>query len=143
MILLTPIEILINIIFSTGSMIGFFYVYKKTLYIAALICGINSYIELIYRTFMGQIPIITHGLDLMIIPETILMIYFAYIIYKDGFRYIPIMIAVLFLNFLLLSIIGHKFYGEIGIGFMLILIIWVSQSSHPCKVNPWSCRHCE
>lgn len=136
------IEILINILFSTGAMVGFFYIYKKTHLSMALLAGTLSYVEMIFRTFLYNHSTIMQGIDTLMIPELIIMIYFMIYIWRDGFKWIPIMILTLFIGYGLLMSVGHTFYGEIGVGFMLILMIWVSQSKRPCSVNPWECRKC-
>lgn len=137
-----PIEIIINIIFSTGAMVGFFYIFKKTHLIMALLAGTLSYVEMIFRTFLYNHTIIMQGIDLLMIPELIIMIYFTIYIWREGFRWLPVMILTLFTGYVLLMSIGHVFYGEIGVGFMLMLMVWVSQSKRPCTVNPWECRKC-
>lgn len=135
------VEILINIIFSTVSMIGMFYIYKQTHLWPALLGGVLSYTELLCRTFMGQFPIIIQGLNILVIPEILIMIYFLYHINKEGFTYLTIMTLTLLIGYILLLFIHHPFYGEVGLGFTFILLIWTSQSKHPCKVNPWACRN--
>jgi hypothetical protein len=136
------IEIIINIIFSTGAMVGFFYIYKKTHLIMALLAGTLSYVEMIFRTFLNTYPTAMQGIDLLMIPELIIMIYFTVYIWREGFKWLPIMILILFTGYLLLMSVGHIFYGEIGVGFMLMLMVWVSQSKRPCSINPWECKEC-
>jgi hypothetical protein len=135
-------EIIINIIFSTGAMVGFFYIFKKTHLYMALAAGTLSYIEMIFRTFLHNQAIAMQGVDLLMVPELIIMIYFVIYIWREGFKWLPLMILTLFTGYILLMSIGHVFYGEIGVGFMLMLMVWVSQSKRPCSVNPWECRKC-
>jgi hypothetical protein len=105
-----------------------------------LIAGGMTYFELLVRLFMENSPIMMNGLNLLLIPETLIIIYMAYYTYRDGFRWIPLMLMALLITFLMMISIGHTFYGDLGIMFGLIMIIWVNQSTHPCSINPWECR---
>lgn len=133
-------EIIINIIFSTCSMISFFYIYKKTQLWPALLAGALSYTELLFRTFMGQYPLVVQGLNLLVIPELFIMIYFLIYMYIDGFKWLTLLTIVLFSGYILLLVIGHSFYGDTGLIFMLILLVWTGQSNRPCTINPWECK---
>jgi hypothetical protein len=133
-------EIILNICFSVGASIAFFYVYKKTKLLSMLVAGGITYFELLIRLFMEQAPIMMQGINLLLIPEVAIIIYMAYYTYRDGFKYIPLMLIVLLISFFSMMSIGHKFYGDIGIMFGLIMIIWVNVSSYPCKTDPWNCQ---
>jgi hypothetical protein len=50
------------------------------------------------------------------------------------------MLGILLISFIAMESIGHQFYGDIGIMFALILMIWVSRSPIRCKVNPFECE---
>lgn len=133
-------EIILNISFSIGASIAFFYVYKKTRLLSMLVAGGITYFELLCRLFMEARPMAYTGIDLLLIPEIAIILYMAYYTYKDGFKYIPLMLIVLIISFFAMMSIGHKFYGDIGIMFGLIMIIWANVSSYPCKIDPWNCK---
>lgn len=135
-----PAEIILNISFSIGASIAFFYVYKKTKLNSMLLAGAITYFELLCRLFLNAIPIANTGLDLLLIPEILIILYMAYYTYKDGFIYIPLMLIVLLISFFAMMNIGHQFYGDIGIMFGLIMIIWANVSNYPCKIDPWNCK---
>ena len=136
-------EIILNIMFSALASIAFFYVYKKTHLHLMLFAGAITYIELLCRLFISQIPYVSQYTQLLLIPETIIIIYMIYYTYKDGFKWIPAMMIGLLITFALLISIDHTFYGDLGVMFSLILIIWVSQSKKPCTIDPFNCRKCE
>ncbi len=138
---MSPIEIIINILFSSISMLGFFYIYKQTYLNMALLAGTLSYLELAFRTLLGQYPIVIQGLNLLFIPEITIMIYFTILIYKDGNKLLPIMIIAMLIAYILLTMINHSFYGEVGLAFVLICMIWTSETTRTCQVNPWQCKH--
>lgn len=140
MINLLPQEIILNISFSIGASIAFFYVYKKTRLLSMLVAGGITYFELLCRLFFEAIPIANTGLNLLLVPEIAIILYMAYYTYKDGFKYIPLMLITLIISFFAMMNIGHKFYGDIGIMFGLIMIIWANVSSYPCKIDPWNCK---
>lgn len=133
-------EMILNISFSIGASIVFFYVYKKTRLYSMLIAGGITYFELLCRLFMQDIPIMNTGINLLVVPEILIILYMAYYIWNDGFKWIPMMLIVLIISFLCLASIGHTFYGDIGIMFGLIMIIWANQSTHPCDIDPWECN---
>lgn len=140
MIILLPAEIILNISFSIGASIAFFYVYKKTRLLSMLVAGGITYFELLCRLFLENSPIMMNGLNILLVPEIAIILYMAYYTYKDGFKYIPLMLIVLLISFFAMMSIGHKFYGDIGIMFGLIMIIWANVSSYPCKIDPWNCQ---
>lgn len=136
-----PQEILINIIFSTTTFIAFFYIYKQTHLNIMLLAGAITYFEMLTRIFLIEYnPILgIPGINLLMLPELFILIYMVYYIYKDGFPYIALMIIAMIGAFLSLISIGHIFYGDLGIIFSLILLIWVAYSKKPCNINPWKC----
>lgn len=134
-----PAEIILNLVFSILASIAFFYAYKKTHLLVMLIAGGMTYFELLIRLFMEN-TIMIQGLNILLIPEVIIILYMAYYTYKDGFKWIPLMLIALLATFGALLSIGHTFYGDIGVMFGLIMIIWVNQSTHPCSINPWECK---
>jgi hypothetical protein len=137
-----PQEIVLNIVFSGLASVAFFYVYKKSKLIIMLLAGILTYIELLIRLFgIDYTPLIhMQGLDLLMLPEILIIIYMIYYTWKDGFTYIPIMLFGLISTFFVMISMGHTFYGDIGVMFGLISIIWVNQSCTPCNVNPFECN---
>lgn len=132
--------IIVNLIFSSCSMLAFYYIYKKTHLNVALLGAVMCYIELLIRTIFFNNPVIIGKLSLLNVPEIGIMLYFIIVTYYEGFRWIPGMITVVMIAYALLSNIGHTFHGEIGAMLALILIIWVSQSKRPCSINPWECK---
>jgi hypothetical protein len=133
-------EIILNIMFSGLASIAFFYVYKKTHLYAMLAAGAITYFELLTRLFAENIPTFILTNNLLIIPETIIIIYMLIYVLKEGFRWIPLMLVGLLVTFLILLSIGHTFYGDVGAIFGPICIIWVNQSTTPCNNNPWECK---
>lgn len=136
-------EVILNIFFSATASIAFFYIYKKTHMNIMLLAGGITYFELLCRLFMSTIPTATTTLNYLMIPEIAIILYMIYYTWHDGFTIIPLMLIGLLSSFTLLLSIGHTFYGDIGIMFSLILIIWVSQSQKPCTIDPFNCRKCE
>jgi hypothetical protein len=133
-----PQEIILNIGFSILASIAFFYTYKKSQLMAMLIAGMMTYFELLIRLFMAN-TIMIQGINLLLIPEIFIIIYMIWFTYQDGFKWIPLMLIGLLVSFSMLISIGHQFYGDLGVMFGLIMIIWVNQSTHPCSINPWAC----
>lgn len=142
-------EIILNVTFSTLACIAFFYVYKKSHLIVMLLAGAITYFELLCRLFLQSIPIAQTGINLLVLPEIAIIIYMAWYTFKDGFKWIPAMCLLLIVTFTLLMNIGHTFYGDLGVMFGLIMIIWVNQSTQPCDIDPFECNkprkriHCE
>ena len=134
-----PAEIIINIAFSIGASILFFYVYKKSHLNAMLVAGAITYFELLCRLFFDNVQYAIATINLLVIPEIAIIIYMMLYIYYDGNKYITAMLAMLLISFIALESIGHVFYGDIGIMFALICIIWIQNSNHKCKINPWEC----
>lgn len=132
-------EIILNLVFSVLASIAFFYTYKKSHLWVMLVAGGMTYFELLIRLFMAN-TIMLQGINLLLIPETIIIIYMIWFTYKDGFKWIPLMLIGLLITFATLISIGHTFYGDLGVMFGLIMIIWINQSTHPCSINPWACR---
>lgn len=125
--------------FSGLASAAFFYVYKKSHLLVMLLAGIITYLELLCRLFLVNSPTTSFGLQLFMIPELLIILYMIYYTWRDGFNLIPIMIIGLISTFLIMISIGHVFYGDLGVLFGLIMIIWVNQSVTPCNVNPFEC----
>ena len=135
------IYIILNLMFSTASALIFFYIYKRTHLYVMLLAGTLSYIELLFRTFLTNITIQLIPIDYLIIPEMIIMLYMAWYIYKDGFKWIPIGILTTILATILLVIVNHEFFGDIGVIFGMLMLLWLTQSTRPCTLNPFeSCK---
>ena len=132
-------EIIVNLMFSILASLAFFYAYKKTRVTVMLIAAIITYFELLVRLFMEN-TIMIQGINLLLIPETLIIMYMAYYTYKDGFIWIPTMLILLLIIFVTLLSIGHTFYGDIGGMFGLVMIIWVNVTTQTCKINPWECK---
>jgi hypothetical protein len=135
-------EIVLNILYSGLASVAFFYVYKKSKLIVMLLAGILTYIELLARVLnISYSPLIgIQGINILMIPELLILIYMIWYTWRDGFNWIPVMITGLLSTFLILIGIGHTFYGDIGVMFGLICIIWVNQSCTPCNINPFECN---
>jgi hypothetical protein len=132
-------EIILNISFSIYASIAFFFIYTKTRLNIMLLAGAITYFELLVRLFITPITpfMFFPNLDLLMIPEMLILIYMIVYIYNDGFPYITAMLILMTIAFIMLITIGHTFYGDLGIIFALILIIWVQQSNLRCKIDPW------
>lgn len=135
-----PQEIILNLIFSGLASIAFFYVYKRTHLNAMLIAGAITYFELLCRLFAENIPQIMYGTQLLVVPEFMIILYMTWYTYREGFRWTPLMLILLIITFTMMLNLGHTFYGDVGVMFGLIMIIWVNQSTTPCNLNPWECQ---
>ena len=131
-------EIILNLTFSILASIAFFYVYKRSQMLVMLLAGGITYFELLVRLF-AENTIMIQGLNLLLVPEILIVIYMIWYTYKDGFTWIPIMLIGLLSTFSILISIGHQFYGDLGVMFSLIMIIWINVSTYPCKKNPFDC----
>src|SRR5574343_594928 len=119
-------EIIINITFSITASIAFFYIYKKTHLNIMLITGTITYFALLIRIFNIQYNPITSipNFNIFIIPQIFIILYMTYYTYKDGYPIISIMLIGIIIAAATLINIGHPFYGDLGILFSLILLIW-------------------
>jgi hypothetical protein len=133
-------EVILNVGFSVGASLLFFKVYKESHLHIMLVAGAVTYFELLCRLFFENIQYAIATINLLVIPEMAIIIYMMYYIYKDGYRYLSLMLGILLVSFIAMESIGHQFYGDIGIMFALILMIWVSRSPIRCKVNPFECE---
>jgi len=133
--MLGTIDLILNIMFTGFASLSFFYVYKKSHMKTFLIEGTALYFKMLCRIFLS--PISIPLMFILYIPQIIISIYMVYFTYKDGFKIVPLSIIALLFATLLLGLTEHQAYGEIGLIFGLLHIIWISNSHLAHKIDPW------